>query len=70
MLATRWLGIEPANGRSLILNTASLSALSYENSLSQPAVLLWNDVHHVRTSNGQVRSAGRDYEVLTINEMK
>jgi broad specificity phosphatase PhoE len=69
VLATRWLGIEPVNGRSLILNTASLSALSYENSLSQPAVLLWNDVQHVRTSNGQERSAGRDYEALTINEM-
>ena len=69
VLATRWLGIEPVNGRSLILNTASLSALSYENSLSQPAVLLWNDVHHVRTSNGQGRSAGRDYEALTTNEI-
>ena len=40
-----------------------------KTALSQPAVLLWNDVHHVRTSNGQERSAGRDYEALTINEM-
>ena len=69
VLATRWLGIKPVNGRSLILNTTSLSALSYENSLSQPAVLLWNDVHHVRTSNGQERSTRRDNEALTINEM-
>jgi len=69
VLATRWLRIEPVNGRSLMLNTASLSALSYENSLSQPAVLLWNDVHHVHTSNGQEQSAGRDHEALTINEM-
>jgi len=36
VLATRWLGIEPVNGGSRILNTASLSALRYENSLSQP----------------------------------
>ena len=69
VLATRWLGIEPVNGRSLMLNTASLSALSYENSLSQPAALLWNDVHHMHTSNGQEQSAGRDHEALTINEM-
>jgi broad specificity phosphatase PhoE len=69
LLAARWLGIEPVNGRSLILNTASLSALSYENSLSQPAILLWNDVHHVLTSNGQERSDGREHEALTINEV-
>ena len=69
LLAARWLGIEPVNGRSLILNTASLSALSYENSLSQPAILLWNDVHHVLTSHGQERSDGREHEALTINEV-
>jgi probable phosphoglycerate mutase len=69
LLAARWLGIEPVNGRSLILNTASLSALSYENSLSQPAILLWNDVHHVTTSHGQERSDGREHEALTINEV-
>src|SRR6266702_5680339 len=38
VLATRWIGIEPINGRSLVLGTASLSALSYENSPSQPAI--------------------------------
>ena len=69
LLAARWLGIDPVNGRSLILNTASLSALSYENSLSQPAILLWNDVHHVLTSHGQERSDGREHEALTINEV-
>ena len=69
LLAARWLGIEPVNGRSLILNTASLSALSYENSLSQPAILLWNDVHHVTASHGQERSDGREHEALTINEV-
>jgi broad specificity phosphatase PhoE len=60
ILATRWLGIEPINGRSLILNTGSLSALSYENSLSQPAIQLWNDFHHVSTSNGQELRASQN----------
>ena len=47
MLAARWLGIEPAAGRFLALNTASLSALGYENNLSQPAIRFWNDTHHL-----------------------
>jgi len=59
VLATRWIGIEPINGRSLMLDTASLSALSYEKSVSQPAIRLWNDTHHVLTSNGQESLADR-----------
>jgi broad specificity phosphatase PhoE len=47
VLATRWIGIEPINGRFLVLSTASLSVLGYENSLSQPAIRLWNDTEHV-----------------------
>lgn len=47
VLAVRWIEIPPINGQALMLGTASLSALSYENSLSRPAVLLWNDTHHV-----------------------
>jgi len=50
MLATRWIGIEPINGRTLVLSTASLSVLGYENSLSQPAIRLWNDTEHVLAS--------------------
>lgn len=53
VLATRWIGIKPINGRSLLLGTASLSALGYENSISRPAIRLWNDTHHVLTPNGQ-----------------
>lgn len=48
MLAARWIGIEPLHARSLLLSTAGLSALSYEHSLSQPAIRLWNDAHHVQ----------------------
>jgi probable phosphoglycerate mutase len=46
VLATRWIGIPPINAQSLMLRTASLSALSYENNLSQPAIQLWNDTGH------------------------
>ena len=53
MLATRWIGLEPIHGNSLMLGTASLSALGYEHSMSHPAIRLWNDTHHVLTSNGQ-----------------
>jgi len=49
VLATRWIGLEPINGKSFMLSTASLSELSYENSLSQPAVRLWNENRHVVT---------------------
>jgi broad specificity phosphatase PhoE len=47
VLAARWLGLEPAAGKFLMLNTASLSALGYEHDLSQPVIRLWNDDHHV-----------------------
>ena len=52
VLATRWIGMEPINGKFFMLGTASLSALGYENSISHPAIRLWNDTHHVLTSNG------------------
>ncbi len=47
VLAARWLALEPASGRHFLLGTASLSALSYEHSLAQPAIRLWNDTRHV-----------------------
>jgi broad specificity phosphatase PhoE len=48
VLASRWLGLAPISmGKYLLLNTASLSALSYEHNLSEPAIRLWNDVNHV-----------------------
>lgn len=46
MLAARWLGLEPAAGRYFLLGTASLSALGYEHTLSQPVIRLWDDTHH------------------------
>lgn len=47
VLAAHWLGLETGAGRFLMLSTASLSMLSYENNLSQPAIKLWNDSSHL-----------------------
>ncbi len=48
MLAVRWLGLEPLAGKYFLLNTASLSALGYENDLSRPAIRLWNESSHLQ----------------------
>jgi broad specificity phosphatase PhoE len=63
VLAARWIGLEPIDGRALMLGTASLSALGYENSISRPAIRLWNDTNHVLASDGQ--SAARVYASAT-----
>jgi broad specificity phosphatase PhoE len=47
VLAARWLGLEPAGGRYLLLGTGSLSVLGYEHNLAEPAIRLWNDTHHL-----------------------
>lgn len=47
VLAARWLGLEPGAGRYFLLGTSSLSALSYEHDLSQPAIRFWDDTRHV-----------------------
>lgn len=62
VLATRWIEIPPVNGQALMLGTASLSALSYENSLSYRAIALWNDTHHVLPSDGPKHSNTLEHE--------
>jgi probable phosphoglycerate mutase len=48
VLAARWIGIEvPLHAGSLMLSTASLSALGYEHDLTRPVIRLWNDTNHV-----------------------
>ena len=49
VLAARWLGLDAAGGRYLLLSTASLSTLGYEHKLAEPAIQLWNETHHVET---------------------
>jgi len=46
-LTARWLGLEPAAGRLLVLGTAAVSALGYEHTPAEPVVRLWNDTRHV-----------------------
>ena len=53
VLAARWIGLEAIFGRSFMLSTASLSALSYESKADQPAIQLWNDTGHVLASKEQ-----------------
>jgi probable phosphoglycerate mutase len=47
VLAARWLGLPPGDACHLLLSTASLSVLSYEHTLDDPAVRLWKDDRHV-----------------------
>ena len=49
VFAARWLGLDASAGRYLLLSTASLSALSYEHNLTEPAIRLWNETRHVET---------------------
>jgi broad specificity phosphatase PhoE len=47
VFAARWLGFEPLIGKYLMLDTASVSALSYEHDLSNPAIKFWNDTEYL-----------------------
>jgi len=52
VFAARWLGLPPDAGKYILLSTASLSALGYENALSEPVIQLWNQISHVKASKG------------------
>ena len=47
VFAARWLGLEPACGRLLLLDTGSLGVLGYEHDRSEPVIRLWNDTRHL-----------------------
>jgi probable phosphoglycerate mutase len=47
VIGARWIGLETAGGKLLLLSTASLSQLSYEHNTTNPVLRLWNDVSHV-----------------------
>jgi probable phosphoglycerate mutase len=44
VLAARWVGLEPSDGRCFTLGTASSSELSYVHDLTEPVIRLWNEV--------------------------
>jgi broad specificity phosphatase PhoE len=46
-LAAQWLGLEARGARYFLLDTASLSTLTYEHDLSEPVIGLWNDTRHL-----------------------
>jgi probable phosphoglycerate mutase len=48
VLGARWLSLSAADGRLLLLTTASLSILGYEHNLKEPVLRLWNDDRHVQ----------------------
>ncbi|HWB51651.1 MAG TPA: histidine phosphatase family protein [Stellaceae bacterium] len=47
VLVARWLGLGVVHGSCFLLSTASVSALSYDHDLTEPAIRLWNDTQHV-----------------------
>jgi probable phosphoglycerate mutase len=65
MLAARFTAFEIVNASVLMLSTASLSALGYENSVERPVIRCWNDVHHLNTSPvGQSEAAPLSNEAI------
>ena len=42
ILAVRWIGLAPTEGRRLLLATASLSVLGYDHDLTEPVIHAWN----------------------------
>jgi len=42
ILAVRWIGLAPIEGRRLRLATASLSVLGYDHDLAEPVIHAWN----------------------------
>ena len=48
ILAARRMDLPVEDARHLLLSTASLSIVGYEHTLADPAIILWNDDHHVK----------------------
>ena len=52
ILAMRWIGLAPMEGRRLLLATASLSVLGYDHDLAEPVIHAWNDRGATSSSQG------------------
>jgi broad specificity phosphatase PhoE len=50
VFAARWLGVELIMGKYLMLDTASVSALTYEHDLCDPAIRFWNETLQTQSS--------------------
>ena len=46
-LGARWIDLPVAAASRLLLSTASVSVLGYEHGPHDPAIVLWNDTHHL-----------------------
>lgn len=42
VLAARWLGLPPEDGKRFVLDTASISVLGYEHDRTEPVMRRWN----------------------------
>ncbi|MFY0571060.1 histidine phosphatase family protein [Archangium lansingense] len=47
VLAARWLGLPPTEGRLFVLSTASISVLGLDSDGDQQVLQLWNDTTHL-----------------------
>lgn len=50
ILAVRWIGLAPIEGRRLLLAPASVSVLGYDHDLTEPVIHAWNGGGTVRAA--------------------
>jgi len=58
VLAARWLGLPPSEGRLLVLGTTAISILGYEREV--PAIISWNEDCHLTGAAVLLPSVGRE----------